>query len=64
MNPSSTRTEQFVDSLSAPSALVHCKELRSSGTSTAYGRSTARSITSNARAFVEASTTGGAAPAS
>ena len=35
-------------------------ELRSSGTSTAYGSSLARSITSNARALVAASTTGGA----
>ena len=41
----------------------HSSELRSSGTSTAYRCSTAKSITSKARALVEG-TTGGAAPAS
>jgi hypothetical protein len=42
----------------------HSSELRSSGTSTAYRCSRARSIASSARALVEASTTGGAAPVS
>ena len=46
--------------LRASTRLDHSSELRSSGTSTAYRCSTARSITSNARALVEASTTGGA----
>ena len=63
-SPSSTRSGAIRRQSLGAMGLAHSKELRSSGTSTACGRSTARSITSSARAFVEASTTGGATPAS